>query len=301
MFGNISLGKLIPLLENGVVHVSILTMMAVTLERFNALCEPLRRRMPYNVAMTVKTLLVIWIMGIAFAIPFFLITVLEDARFYDGSEIMVCRTKMNTSLKRAYTLFIVCAFFVVPFFIVVYIYTNIIRKLMSETIKPQTQNDRMSFNVVKARKQVVYMLIFIIVLFFVTLSPIRIVSLWLIFAPRESVERIGLEGFLNIISWARVLMYLNSAGNPIIYGMTSTKFRHNIKRLLRRYGGSLFVSNNTTPPETRQPKTVKKSYKCLHIFVHHKEDNERKVNTDNKNTIRETQKDEIANKRSKPV
>ncbi|WAR22046.1 OX2R-like protein [Mya arenaria] len=229
--------KLVPLLENGTLHVSILTMLAVTFERYFALCHPLKQHMVCTISKTVKCLLLIWAVAVFLTVPFPVMTVLEDATFYDGTPTKVCRTKINSSWKYV-------AFFAIPLIILVSIYIKIIHQLMSDTLNKLTQNKRSALQTI-ARRQVVYMLILIMVLFFVTLFPIRVLTLWLIFSPAENVYTIGLEAFLNLISWSRILMYVNSAGNPIIYCLTSTKFKMAFKRLLKRNDGYLYVSYNT--------------------------------------------------------
>ncbi|XP_060562096.1 QRFP-like peptide receptor [Ruditapes philippinarum] len=229
-----TLCKLVPLMENGVLHVSILTMLAVTFERYNALCHPFKHRMASTISATVKTIIGIWIIGTILTLPFLIMTEHEDAMFYDGSPIKVCRTKVNEMWRYCYTIFLFIAFFVLPFFILIGFYARIIKQLMSDKLKSLAQNDRPAVNALRSRRQVVQMLIFIIVLFFVTLFPIRVFSLWLIFTPTEDAIKIGLEAYLNLISWARILMYINSAGNPIIYSLTSTKFKTAFKRVLRR-------------------------------------------------------------------
>ena len=241
-------GKVIPLMENGVLHVSILTMIAVTVERYNALCRPFKRRMSYTMSATIKSLAVIWILGITSTIPFYIMTVHEQAKFYDGTAIHVCRTKIDVTWKYLYTVFNFVVFFVIPFILLVVIYMFIIRQLTSDTLSILAQNDRSALKTIRARKQVVYMLIFIIVLFFVTLFPIRVVTMWLIFTPPEHVYKIGLEGHLNLISLARILMYINSAGNPIIYSLTSTKFKLAFRRLFSKSDQGSSDSNYTCEP-----------------------------------------------------
>ena len=209
-------------------------MMAVTAERFNAICHPLKRNLSCTVSITVKIIAIIWLFGFALTIPFLFMTNLEEAHFYDGTPIKVCRTRITGTFGPIYSVFLFVAFFVLPFFILAIMYTKIIRKLSSDTHKLFTRNDPSAINTLRSRKQVVRMLVTIIILFFVSLFPIRVVSLWLIFTPVEKVTSIGLEAFLNIISFARIMMYLNSASNPIVYSLTSTKFKRSFRNVLQR-------------------------------------------------------------------
>ncbi|XP_060581654.1 QRFP-like peptide receptor [Ruditapes philippinarum] len=239
--------KLVPLMENGVLHVSILTMIAVTMERYIALCHPFNRnRMSDKICSTIKICIAIWIVGFVIALPFLYMTKQEDARFYDGSPIKVCRTIIDETLRYIYIVMIAIVFFILPLIVLIRIYTKIIKQLTSDTLKCLTKNDKSALTTIRARKQVVKMLIVIIILFFLTLFPMRFMTLWLIFTPSNDVTKIGLEAFLNLISWTRVLMYINSACNPVIYSVTSTKFKSAFKKVLNRNVHSRLVGTMST-------------------------------------------------------
>ena len=90
-----------------------------------------------------------------------------------------------------------------------------------------------------------------IILFLDSLCPILIVSLWQIFTSVDNIEKLGLEGYLNVISFARIIMYLNSSTNPLIYSLTSTKFKLAYKRVLQR----------RSSPRT----SAKRDYQQLHL------------------------------------
>ena len=211
-----------------------MTMMAVTAERYNAICNPFKRNLTCTVSMTTTVIAVIWSVGFALATPFLFMTDLENASFYDGTPIAVCRTRIIGTFGHAYSVFLFVAFFALPFFILAILYAKIIRQLSSDTLKLFTRNDQSAVNALRSRKQVVRLLIVIIILFFVSLFPIRVVTLWLIFTPSEQIIGIGLEAFLNLISFARIMMYLNSSCNPIVYSLTSSKFKKAFRMVLHR-------------------------------------------------------------------
>ncbi|XP_005097426.1 thyrotropin-releasing hormone receptor-like [Aplysia californica] len=100
-------------------------------------------------------------------------------------------------------------------------------KQMTESAKSQSQQNR---------KQLVIMLVGIIVLFFVCLLPFRIIALLNIFSPPGwMMQQLGPSPFLNLMYFCRLLIYVNSAGNPIIYNIVSTKFRRAFQKVLRKY------------------------------------------------------------------
>ena len=224
-----------PLLEHGMVHVSILMMMGVTTERFYAILYPFKKQASCSDKLTIKLIIVLWIFAYLWTSPFLFLThFVNDAIFFDGSIVSVCRSFIELTWHKAFIVVSIVVFFVLPCFVIVYMYSQIIRQLTSDSLRIMTNNDKSAKLTLRSRKQVVKMLIFIIVLFFLCMCPINVVSLWQIFTPLETLEKLGIEAYNNIIWFARIMMYINSAGNPVIYSLTSSKFKAAFKRLLKR-------------------------------------------------------------------
>lgn len=87
-------------------------------------------------------------------------------------------------------------------------------------------------NVQKYRKQVIFMLGAVVVSFFICLLPFRALTLWIIIVPPEQIASLGIDGYYTILYFCRVMLYLNSAMNPILYNLMSSKFREGFLRLL---------------------------------------------------------------------
>ncbi|XKL66416.1 hypothetical protein PGB90_009836 [Kerria lacca] len=83
------------------------------------------------------------------------------------------------------------------------------------------------------RKQVVLMLGTVVFTFFICLLPYRALTLWLIFVPYELhlMTVFGYETFYQVLSFCRFMLYLNSAINPILYNLMSSKFRDGFRKL----------------------------------------------------------------------
>ena len=127
--------------------------------------------------------------------------------------------------QKMYMMAMTGIFFVFPMIILLAIYTVISRQLMSDRMSVVSANDQSSQSHLQARRQVVLMLFMVVVFFFVCLLPMQTVRLYLLWASREQVQSLGLEGYLILLYFARVMLYLNSAINPICYNLVSTKFR----------------------------------------------------------------------------
>lgn len=76
-------------------------------------------------------------------------------------------------------------------------------------------------------RQVVTMLGTVVVSFFFCLLPFRLLTL---ISPPES-EILSTEKYDILVNLCRVMVYLNSAVNPILYNLMSSKFRNGFLRL----------------------------------------------------------------------
>lgn len=72
----------------------------------------------------------------------------------------------------------------------------------------------------------------VVLSFFVCLLPFRAFTLWIIVAPPETIMNLGIEPYYNILYLCRIMLYLNSAMNPVLYNLMSSKFREGFFRLL---------------------------------------------------------------------
>ena len=64
-----------PLLENGVLHVSVITMVAMTTERFYSINYPLKQLVNRSETMTIRVILSIWVTAFVVTSPFLVISI----------------------------------------------------------------------------------------------------------------------------------------------------------------------------------------------------------------------------------
>jgi hypothetical protein len=88
---------------------------------------------------------------------------------------------------------------------------------------------------VKQRKQIIGMLVALITVFYVCMFPLRIWNLVLIlFGDKPWFNKhIRLREYWYISITCRILFYLNSSVNPILYNWFSKKFRRTFRRAIR--------------------------------------------------------------------
>ncbi|KAL3269045.1 hypothetical protein HHI36_008128 [Cryptolaemus montrouzieri] len=115
-------------------------------------------------------------------------------------------------------------FFFAPLIVLIILYCIIARNLMTNAAALGT-NKRIDNYSIRARRQVILMLGTVVLSFFLCLIPFRVFTIWIIVVPTEYVLHLGIERYYNILYFCRILVYLNSAINPILYNLMSSKFR----------------------------------------------------------------------------
>ncbi|VVC45860.1 G protein-coupled receptor, rhodopsin-like,GPCR, rhodopsin-like, 7TM [Cinara cedri] len=154
--------------------------------------------------------------------------------YIDGTTVPVCLTKANTFWPIAFFVIIIGVFFVVPLFVLVVLYTVIAVHLMAD---PGTSCTDSACNQ-RARRQVVLMLATVVLSFFVCLLPFRVFTMWIILVPEHTFLDLGQKHYYIILYASRVMVYLNSAVNPILYNLMSSKFRRGFCKLCRSRCGA---------------------------------------------------------------
>ncbi|XP_061397658.1 bombesin receptor subtype-3-like [Musca vetustissima] len=223
--------KAVPFIELTVAHASVLTILAISFERYYAICEPLKAGYVCTKTRAILICSLAWGIAALFTSPILWMAEYKYADYIDGSSVPVCLTQALTIWTLGFFLMITAVFFVFPLFILIVLYGIIAKNLISDTgpmmrirpIKPELS--------LKARKQVVLMLGAVVVAFFLCLLPFRLLTLGIILAP-DKIHDLGLESYYNILYFSRIMLYLNSAINPILYNLMSTKFRKGFYKLI---------------------------------------------------------------------
>jgi hypothetical protein len=158
----------------------------------------------------------------------------DDKEYVDGSRVPACLTEVDTFWSICYFVMIISVFFLLPLLVLVVLYAVMTRHLMAQPVTSAVKDLEISNT--RARKQVVLMLGTVVVCFFVCLMPFRVFTLCIIFLSAKQFRALGLEGYYSILYFCRTMLYLNSAVNPILYNLMSSKFRDGFMRVcgLRR-------------------------------------------------------------------
>nr|XP_017023340.1 growth hormone secretagogue receptor type 1 [Drosophila kikkawai] len=223
--------KAVPFVELTVAHASVLTILAISFERYYAICEPLKAGYVCTKGRAILICVLAWGIAALFTSPILWVAEYKLAEYIDGSSVAVCLTQAITDWTIAFFLMTISVFFVVPFVTLVVLYGIIARNLVSNRgamLRARPTKPELSL---KARKQVVLMLGAVVLSFFVCLLPFRVLTLWIILSTDQTLHDLGLVRYYSLLYFCRIMVYLNSAMNPILYNLMSTKFRRGFGRL----------------------------------------------------------------------
>lgn len=141
--------------------------------------------------------------------------------------IPVCLTSVDTTVTTVFFLFLVLFFYLLPLLILMILYAFIIRNLV-----PDSSNTSDTYHA-RAKRHVITMLMSVVLSFFLCLTPYRILIFYIIVAPAEQIAAIDRDTFFAFLNFSRIMFYLHSAVDPILYNLMSSKFRRGFLQLCR--------------------------------------------------------------------
>ncbi|CAF5139616.1 unnamed protein product, partial [Rotaria sp. Silwood1] len=240
-------------IESCATSVSSLTIMAISFERFIAICEPFKVHDIFNETLTLTTIILIWTIALILSLPFLIFSVYDplfnptDTLNNTSNLITICHLDANSSLARAcITWFIVILIFI-PFFILTYIYTRIIVelahhrvvRLMTITKSQQQQQQQLddesftsglvsnnepqqspSFLVYKRFEQKrlnTVIICLVTIAFFACQFPVRIIQLIDMYLRVRNEDTMPHLVWIWLWKLSKLLFFLNFTANPIIY------------------------------------------------------------------------------------
>ncbi|KAK9889554.1 hypothetical protein WA026_006908 [Henosepilachna vigintioctopunctata] len=190
--------------------------------------------------------------------PVLSITHYEQERYFDGSLVYVCFSSVMDLFPCVFFISSIVVFFLVPLAMLICLYVMIAKTLITHptSIASLKMSAVSNQSVLKYRKQVILMLGTVVLAFFLCLMPFRALTLWIIVAPPGSNFGIGFENYYNLLYFSRIMFHLNSAVNPILYNIMSSKFRGGFVRVC---GMKRFRKRFKKKPEILRKSTTSSS------------------------------------------
>ncbi|XP_060810997.1 growth hormone secretagogue receptor type 1 isoform X3 [Bombus pascuorum] len=226
--------KAVPFVELTVAHASVLTILAISFERYYAICEPLRVGYMCTKARATFLCFVAWVAAALCTSPIIWVSQYQEMRVKENKNdqdarnfVPVCLTMADSSATVVFFLLLVLVFYIAPLLILLILYTFIIRQLM-----PNPSNTSDPYHT-RAKKHVITMLLSVVISFFICLSPYRILIFYIVIAPAEQIAAIDRDTFFAFLNFSRIMFYLHSAIDPILYNLMSSKFKKGFLELCR--------------------------------------------------------------------
>nr|XP_045585745.1 uncharacterized protein LOC123747567 [Procambarus clarkii] len=191
-------------------------------------------------------ILTIWAAAVILSCPMMVMSKHELVPYADGTMVTGCFTELTSFWACLYINLVTAIFFFVPLLLLILLYLVIGRSLMRDSASAALQHRKVDLPNMKARRQVVVMLATVTIFFFVSLLPFRVLTLWIVWTPKEIIETVGALRYYSMLYAARVMLFANSAVNPILYNLTSTKFREAFLKLLSNQRRQRFLSRQST-------------------------------------------------------
>ncbi|XP_063530715.1 cholecystokinin receptor type A-like [Cydia strobilella] len=125
LFGPV-LCKIIPFLQAVSVSVDVWTLVAISLERYFAICRPLKSRKWQTKCHAYKMIGLVWLLSVMLNLPILIVSTLQPMR----ENTYKCREVWpSLELERAFNLGLDAALLLIPIFVMIFAYSLIVTKL----------------------------------------------------------------------------------------------------------------------------------------------------------------------------
>lgn len=232
------LGRLAPMLQYLSTNASICTMLAISIERYIVICRPFKVRSYCTKRRAVGIIIILWAFSFVCSFPLLAM----DFTFYGSvyhdylqTNVTVCYIQQE---YHSYYFFCHQAFFyVLPGLMLSLLYLKIIwtlQEFKGERFGHSPDSRRNTGPGAKSQadtsQQLIVMLSTVVLCYFVCLFPYNFVMFISLLDP-ELLRGISTTNYQLLLSISRIMFYVNSCSNPILYNAISGKFRNAFLRL----------------------------------------------------------------------
>ncbi|XP_002733613.1 orexin/Hypocretin receptor type 1-like [Saccoglossus kowalevskii] len=241
-FGDLAC-KIIPYVQVVSMSVSVLTLSAIAVDRYFAICQPLLFKSTAKRTLTI--IFSIWLVSFIIPIPQAIVYETEAADTYKRTYIYFtkCYEKVwfGTIQQKIYHVALVLVIYVIPLLLIGIAYLFICRQLWATIPGTMPSGggkhchsngsdmNRTTMSQLKSRRKVANMLIIVAILFALCYLPLHLLNIIRQFPIFDEVVQEDRHSFHIPFLVAHWLAFANSATNPVVYNFLSAKFRKEFK------------------------------------------------------------------------
>ncbi|XP_061598100.1 thyrotropin-releasing hormone receptor b [Cololabis saira] len=214
------------------INASSCSITAFTVERYIAICHPMRAQFLCTLARAKRIIAAVWACTSLYCVMWLYLSDLQQLRYDHGVTVVACGYRVPRRLYLPVYFVDFGVFFVVPLLLAAVLYGLIARILFLSALPSDPADPRRSrgdarhgSSTAASRRQVTKMLAVVVVLFAVLWMPYRTLVV-----VNSFLDRAYLDAWFLL--FCRTCVYLNSAINPLIYNAMSQKFRAAFHRLI---------------------------------------------------------------------
>ncbi|XP_050402593.1 orexin receptor type 2 [Patella vulgata] len=227
--------KILLFLQNVSVSVSVLTLGAISMERWYAICHPLSFKSTLSRAR--NTIIIIWTVSCSVALPELIVADTFGYSFpkpFTSILLTSCAPSWLLWVQFVYQIALMIAMYLFPLILMGITYANIAYVLWRKEIpgeiagrksmidgKGHNQEDKL-----QSRRKAAKMLITIVIVFALCYLPVHLVNILRYVGALKNLSSDAATLQSLITHW---LPYFNSSINPVIYNFMSAKFRKEFK------------------------------------------------------------------------
>ncbi|KAL5022392.1 hypothetical protein ScPMuIL_001547, partial [Solemya velum] len=218
--------KIVGYIQDVSVLVSVLTLTAISVERYLAICNPLSfREIQFK---TNFAIIVIWAISMIVSLPnlVFLTLVPDEIIPSSLSPLLTSCKPSNSERELQYQIFLVAVFYILPIYVMAFNYVKIGRCLWisttTGTVAYAIGTDLQPGHLL-SRRRTARMLIVVVVVFILSYLPVYLLNILRYVGVLGAIKND--DATVAIALTSHFLCYFNSAMNPVIYNFMSGKFR----------------------------------------------------------------------------
>lgn len=224
--------KTVSYLQGVSVSASINTLVAISMDRFLAICCPLKCQLSTRIARWI--IVVIWVLSLTITLPWALYFQLQPISA-EQPDVLLCVEQWPH--EDSETLYFLAAnmglCYLLPLCIITACYVCIWIKVWRRNIPGETKGTNADVLMQRSKLKVVKMMLVVVILFVISWLPLYIIFTRLKLGPPVTAESQENEILLIMAPIAQWLGASNSCINPVLYAFFNKKFRKGFLAIIK--------------------------------------------------------------------